>query len=183
MQHICLRTHADAGAAAVGGIAGDTVLRPRKTDITDANFPVDADGRTYHLGTRRGEVANRVLSVGSEKRALMLAEYLQPPAPGRGLFMLESSRGFLTITGAPPLGHPLHSGLLAWPSRQRCFGTVICMLKRRGRCCVGPQAATAAVAAGSVLHAPRCSAGAAALLRAQAATWTCLCPSLSPTWA
>lgn len=45
------------------------------------------------------QVANRILSVGSEKRALVLAEYLQPPAPGRGLFMLESSRGFLTITG------------------------------------------------------------------------------------
>ena len=80
------------------------VLRPRKNDITDANFPVDAEGRTYHLGTRRGEVANRILSVGSEKRALMLAEYLQPVAPGRGLFMLESSRGFLTITGGWVLG-------------------------------------------------------------------------------
>lgn len=44
-------------------------------------------------------MANRILSVGSEKRALVLAEYLAPPAPGRGLFMLESSRGFLTITG------------------------------------------------------------------------------------
>jgi len=119
------------------------VLHPRKSDIRDANFPMDAEGRTYHLGTKRGEVgagsrcamtraghrpllplpppaqvrhtaptrptpvlvrtgpqvANRILSVGSEKRALVLAEYLQPPAPGRGLFMLESSRGFLTITG------------------------------------------------------------------------------------
>lgn len=60
-------------------------------------------------------MANRILSVGSEKRALMLAEYLAPPAPGRGLFMLESSRGFLTITGRF-LGVPLsivvtHMGL------------------------------------------------------------------------
>ncbi|KAL4426404.1 hypothetical protein ABPG77_004698 [Micractinium sp. CCAP 211/92] len=94
-----LHLRADASASAAGSVADSTVLHPRKTDITDANFPVDADGRTYHLGTRRGEVANRILSVGSEKRALMLAEYLQPPAPGRGLFMLESSRGFLTITG------------------------------------------------------------------------------------
>jgi uridine phosphorylase len=76
------------------------VYRPGKTDITDANFPVDGEGRTYHLGTKRGEVANRILSVGSEKRALMLAEYLEPAVPGQGLFMLESSRGFLTITGA-----------------------------------------------------------------------------------
>jgi len=80
------------------------VLRPQKSNIRDANFPVDAEGRTYHLGTRRGEVANRILSVGSEKRALMLAEYLQPPAPGRGLFMLESSRGFLTVTGGCACG-------------------------------------------------------------------------------
>ncbi|PSC68906.1 malonate-ligase [Micractinium conductrix] len=98
-----LPPRADGSAAAPAGAAAaapvPAVLRPRKNDITDANFPVDAEGRTYHLGTRRGEVANRILSVGSEKRALMLAEYLQPVAPGRGLFMLESSRGFLTITG------------------------------------------------------------------------------------
>lgn len=49
---------------------------------------------------QKGEVANRILSVGSEKRALLLSEYLQPPAPGRPLFIYESSRGFLTITGA-----------------------------------------------------------------------------------
>ena len=45
------------------------------------------------------QVAPRILSVGSERRALALAEYLSAPAPGRPLFMLESSRGFLTITG------------------------------------------------------------------------------------
>jgi hypothetical protein len=82
-----------------GGGAAAARLRPGKSDITDANFPVDGEGRTYHLGTRKGEVCNRILSVGSEKRALMLAEYLSPPAPGRDLFVLESSRGFLTITG------------------------------------------------------------------------------------
>lgn len=81
--------------------ARGAVLRPARRDISDANFPTDSEGRTYHLGTKRGEVANRILSVGSEKRALMLAEYLEPAAPGRGLFMLESSRGFLTITGGP----------------------------------------------------------------------------------
>lgn len=48
---------------------------------------------------QKGEVANRILSVGSEKRALMLSEYLEPPAPNRPLFIYESSRGFLTITG------------------------------------------------------------------------------------
>ncbi|PRW58451.1 uridine phosphorylase [Chlorella sorokiniana] len=106
---------AAAAAAAGAAVGASTVLHPRKTDIRDANFPMDAEGRTYHLGTKRGEVANRILSVGSEKRALVLAEYLQPPAPGRGLFMLESSRGFLTITGRY-LGTPVsivvtHMGL------------------------------------------------------------------------
>ncbi len=51
------------------------------------------------LPVQKGEVANRILSVGSEKRALMLSEYLEPPAPGRPLFVYESGRGFLTITG------------------------------------------------------------------------------------
>jgi hypothetical protein len=48
---------------------------------------------------QKGEVANRILSVGSDARARLLAEYLEPPAPGRSLFMLQSGRGFLTITG------------------------------------------------------------------------------------
>lgn len=100
-----------------------TVLRPQKSNISDANFPVDAEGRTYHLGTKRGEVANRILSVGSEKRALMLAEYLEPVAPGRGLFMLESSRGFLTITGAPLVGRG---------------GTTVCS---HAKACIGHRAA------------------------------------------
>lgn len=37
--------------------------------------------------------------MGSEKRALLLSEYLDPIESGRPLFMYESSRGFLTITG------------------------------------------------------------------------------------
>lgn len=71
----------------------------QKKQFRDANFPTDEEGRTYHLGTRRGEVANRILSVGSESRARILAEYLEPSSPGEPLFMLESSRGFLTVTG------------------------------------------------------------------------------------
>ncbi|GAB4817801.1 hypothetical protein N2152v2_004847 [Parachlorella kessleri] len=77
------------------------VLVPaQKKNYRNANFPVDEEGRTYHLGTKKGEVANRILSVGSEKRALMLSEYLEPPAPGRPLFVYESGRGFLTISGS-----------------------------------------------------------------------------------
>lgn len=38
------------------GVEAATVLRPGKGNITDANFPVDPEGRTYHLGTKKGEV-------------------------------------------------------------------------------------------------------------------------------
>ncbi|KAI9364969.1 nucleoside phosphorylase domain-containing protein [Zopfochytrium polystomum] len=64
----------------------------------DANFPLDGDGRTYHVGTKDGETANRVLTVGDYVRAERIATaYLDPePAPIR----VKSKRGFLTITGA-----------------------------------------------------------------------------------
>jgi len=69
-------------------------------DISDANFPRTADGCTYHLGTKRGQVSNRILTVGSVSRAEMLSKLLQPLAPGmtQPLSVL-SSRGFLTATG------------------------------------------------------------------------------------
>lgn len=77
---------------------GTTTLNKRQ--YTDANFPVDAEGRTYHLGTKRGEVANRVLSVGSTDRAIMISKFLSPLQPGKPLFQLVSKRGFLTVTGS-----------------------------------------------------------------------------------
>lgn len=73
------------------------------TDFSDANFPVDAEGRTLHLGCKRGEVANRILSVGSMDRALLIADALDGPGPGGEPFQHMSGRGFLTITG-------LHAG-------------------------------------------------------------------------
>ncbi len=48
---------------------------------------------------QEGEVAPRLLSVGSVQRAEMLSQLLEPPAPGRPMFQRMSSRGFLTITG------------------------------------------------------------------------------------
>jgi len=63
---------------------------------TDANFPRTSDGRVYHLGLKPGEVANRIIAVGSSSRALIVANHLdaQPPP-----FKLSSERGFITITG------------------------------------------------------------------------------------
>ena len=46
-----------------------------------------------------GEVANRVLSVGSTKRAILLSQLLDPPENAAQLLEIESDRGFLTITG------------------------------------------------------------------------------------
>lgn len=70
-----------------------------KRQFSNANFPTDAEGRTYHLGTKRGEVANRLLSVGSTDRAILLSQFLEPPRRGQPLLQRLSKRGFLTVTG------------------------------------------------------------------------------------
>ncbi|CAA7262381.1 unnamed protein product [Cyclocybe aegerita] len=67
-----------------------------KDTLTDANFPRTADGRVYHLGVRPGEVANRIVTVGTPSRANTIASHLdEKPKP----FVLTSERGFMTITG------------------------------------------------------------------------------------
>ncbi|KAJ7437608.1 nucleoside phosphorylase domain-containing protein [Mycena galericulata] len=67
-----------------------------KQTLTDANFPRTADLRVYHLGLRPGEVANRIVTVGSPSRARTVAAHFDAtPKP----FELASERGFLTITG------------------------------------------------------------------------------------
>ncbi|KAG8221685.1 purine and uridine phosphorylase, partial [Butyriboletus roseoflavus] len=61
-----------------------------------SDFPKTADGRVYHLGIKAGEVANRIVTVGSLSRAGQIASYFDPfPGP----FSLHSERGFLTVTG------------------------------------------------------------------------------------
>jgi len=64
--------------------------------IVGANFPMDEEGRTYHVGLKAGELANYVLMVGDHSRATLLKSLLDPAD-----FSLEyhSSRGFLTYTG------------------------------------------------------------------------------------
>mmetsp|Transcript_11383 Transcript_11383/g.24464 ORF Transcript_11383/g.24464 Transcript_11383/m.24464 type:complete len:371 (-) Transcript_11383:889-2001(-) len=97
-HHVILSRNLSRGQTSVRSQALNDSA-PKKVSYTNANFPVDAEGRTYHLGTKKGEVANRVLSVGSTQRALLLSGLLEPPAPGKPLFQLTSSRGFVTITG------------------------------------------------------------------------------------
>jgi len=63
--------------------------------MTNANFPLTADGYTMHLGCKRGEVCNRVITVGSAKRAELLSSMLDKTKK----FENTSERGFVTHTG------------------------------------------------------------------------------------
>jgi len=66
-----------------------------KVKFSNANFPMTADGRVYHLDIKAGEVANKLILVGDLARAKLYADlYLE-----KGYFSLLSHRGFLTITG------------------------------------------------------------------------------------
>lgn len=67
-----------------------------KDTMLDANFPRDAEGRTYHVGTRAGEVANRIITVGDYTRARRIAAAFDG---GKPLVEHESHRKFLTLTG------------------------------------------------------------------------------------
>ena len=131
MHHTC-RCAPQALLAKDGSLQGqDPILHIGKTQFQNANFPMDEQGRTYHLGTKvnqmdtshsihfhhhdhysvssltqefapqRGEVANKILSVGSTKRAMLLSEFLDHSEDGAHLLEVESDRGFLTITGVP----------------------------------------------------------------------------------
>ncbi|KAJ1993604.1 hypothetical protein H4R33_000605 [Dimargaris cristalligena] len=66
-------------------------------DMTNANFPVDGEGRTYHVGLKCGEVAHRVITVGDPERAGKFAKLLDQE--DADLFAHLSHRGFYTITG------------------------------------------------------------------------------------
>jgi len=65
-------------------------------NLKDANFPVDEEGRVYHLGLKYGNLANRILCVGDPQRARLLSTLLDDPS---GSFCQSSTRGFLTFTG------------------------------------------------------------------------------------
>ncbi|KAJ1737848.1 hypothetical protein LPJ72_000082 [Coemansia sp. Benny D160-2] len=62
--------------------------------MSNANKPLSADGKTYHVETGRGQVANRILTVGDPQRARLISQQLD-----KVLFEHMSHRGILTITG------------------------------------------------------------------------------------
>ncbi|RLN87460.1 hypothetical protein BBJ28_00017192 [Nothophytophthora sp. Chile5] len=59
-------------------------------------MPKHEDGTVLHLGVKSGQVANRIVSVGSLGRAELLAQLLDDAQ----FETYESSRGFTTFTGA-----------------------------------------------------------------------------------
>ena len=59
-----------------------------------SEFPKDSEGRTYHLNTKKGEVANRIICVGDLSRADKYSSFLDEVK-----FKHISARGFATYTG------------------------------------------------------------------------------------
>lgn len=62
----------------------------------DTNFPKDGEGRTYHVGCKQNEIANRILLVGDPDRAKLLSTLLDKTT---ACFERISNRGFITYTG------------------------------------------------------------------------------------
>merc|ERR1719163_2679631 len=58
--------------------------------------PTDANGCVLHLGLKMGELANRVVVVGSDSRAVRVKAHLDEPDK---CFTKVSDRGFTTYTG------------------------------------------------------------------------------------
>jgi uridine phosphorylase len=65
-------------------------------EMKDVNFPVDATGRTFHIQARKGEVANRIITVGSHDRGEKLSKMLDDP---NRLIIVRSNRAFVVYTG------------------------------------------------------------------------------------
>lgn len=69
--------------------------------VTNANFPLSTLGKTYHLDCKPGDskwlhltlVAQRILTVGSSKRADLISSLLSDK------WVHESDRGFKIYTG------------------------------------------------------------------------------------
>ncbi|CAI2373498.1 unnamed protein product [Moneuplotes crassus] len=67
---------------------------PRELDIR-ASFPLFA-GKTMHLGTQKGDIANRVIICSDEKIAFRLSKFFDNPNEVR---QINSPRHFITYTG------------------------------------------------------------------------------------
>ena len=63
---------------------------------TSEPFPLRKDGRTLHLNVKKGDVANRILSVGDTARAMKLSKYFDNPEE---VMVTHSERTFKVFTG------------------------------------------------------------------------------------
>src|ERR1700733_8629429 len=68
-------------------------------NITGTEFPRDGEGRTYHVNTKAGEVANRILQVGDPERAKLIVENWFDKSEDTPIFVRTTTRGFTTYTG------------------------------------------------------------------------------------
>lgn len=60
--------------------------------VSDANFPTDAQNRTYHLATPPSHLSPLILTVGALPRLTLLSALLASPSA-------VSNRGFTTCSG------------------------------------------------------------------------------------
>lgn len=65
---------------------------------SNTEFPLDSEGRVYHIGAKRGEIANRILLVGDPNRAELIAT-THLDKDGSKVFYRTSTRGFTWYTG------------------------------------------------------------------------------------
>lgn len=73
-----------------------TTLTVIPTNNTE--FPLDAEGRVYHIGAKHGEIANRILLVGDPLRAELIATSCLDKTE-KPVFFRTSTRGFTWYTG------------------------------------------------------------------------------------
>ena len=77
-------------------ILGFALETKQNGDPIGTNFPKDAEGRVFHLGLKKGDVANNILIVGDPERAKLIVKLLDSPET---VFAYASNRGFTTYTG------------------------------------------------------------------------------------
>ncbi|KAJ3440600.1 uridine phosphorylase [Anaeramoeba flamelloides] len=63
-------------------------------DVDSVDLPIDQEGRIYHIGLKKGELANRILTVGDPGRAGRISKQLD-----KVCFEFQSNRGYYTYTG------------------------------------------------------------------------------------
>lgn len=76
----------------------DTMTSVTVIPTSNTEFPLDAEGRVYHIGAKRGEIANRVLLVGDPNRAELIATAWLDKTD-KPVFYRTSTRGFTWYTG------------------------------------------------------------------------------------